>query len=456
MSNLFPSQQETADAVSASFAEKPDSVVMLRGPSGLGKSTVVSAVAEREERSLTEVSAWRDLSEYSNAIGVAEENRWSGSLVESITRVRDSAWRVMATTPPGSTLTEDLGNANIPVTEITLRPLEESEIDDWIDARRPKTTDEERGLLHRYSLGVPLLLERILETAPVTHETAKTALSAYIRGLSQAHHIFADTPVAFQQVMSEFLGTHLRKPPDDLSWEKLQADLWKDVDPLSAIHEASVDHALPLCPDTVERYREWLTQNDGTFVSIYLPKTEGRTQEIMEELGLDDRDIVDPFGGRLKNYKGTGRKVSFFRTAASPYQTKPVIRGFEGISLNAQMLNRFLRSQGTGSCNPYEFDSCGKSGEISLAEGADPFLLVSYDHEGMHRNPLRIGLGTETYLQHKAIPYQVRYGNGGIWHYDPATRSVTNVMSAEEFDAFNVIEYDEDSGEEPPDFLDEE
>lgn len=283
--------------------------------------------------------------------------------------------------------------------------MEQTEIEEWIEKRRPETTSAERDLLHRYSLGVPLLLERMMQNAPATPEIAKMALATYISGIAKSHHLFGGNTADFRQNVIAFFAEHLRKPPQDLPWEIVHQSLRKNNDPLEVIHKSRADHTLPLCAGTVDRYREWTEIPDETFVNIFIPSTQGKTREMMDDLGLNEHDIVDNYEGRLKAFNATGRKVAFFRTATTPYE-QPIIRGCEGRGLNARFLNMFLRANNIGSCNPYAFDSFGdRSGEVVLAPGADPFLLTSYDHEGLHRNPLCIGLGTETYLQHKGLVY---------------------------------------------------
>ncbi len=447
MSSLLPSQERAAESIEQILTDAPDAVVIVNGCSGLGKSTIVSSVAARSNRTIVPISAWGNPEKYSDALAVDEYNEHNRDFLETVAEVRALAWRTLVLSKPKSDIEERLAAANIPSKAISLEPLEPSEIDTYIASTHPEATATERGLLHSHSLGIPLLLERMTKSAPVTKRVAETVLGGYIGGLINTHGLLrGETDEDVQENVRQFLRTHLKKPPEGLDWPAIMKSSWEFNTPLSVMNKARVPNAVPKCEATVERYEAWMRDKEAAMLSIFLPSTEGKTSTIMQELGLDDRDIVSDYEGRLRAFGGNGRKVAFFRTDKSTYG-RPMVLGFEGRHLNAQFLDLFLQAQSLGSCDYFGFGSGGDgSGNIDIKESADPLLLTSYDHEGLYHNPLCIGLGAETYLQSKGISYQVRYGMGDVFSYDPVTNTLQKCMDADTFNKPHTSrwEHDED------------
>jgi hypothetical protein len=401
----------------------------------MGKSTIAAAIAKRSGRRIQEVSAWATADRYADTLAILEAaHEQRASVVEPIMTARHSAWRTLVLAQAGNNIATQLSEAKIPVRAFIVHPLNKAEIDAWGRTTIPVITDHELGMAHYYSGGIPLLLERILENVPITEHGALEALTSYIVSYCRQQQIFGSPADLDQHIRGDFHTSGITLPTD-IPWEKVQTAVFNHHhDPLAVLGNVHAPFAIPRCSTTSDRYREWVEKREVAILSIFLPSTQGKTQTMKEDLGLNLWDVVDRFEGRLKSFGGNARKVSFFSTNREN-GGQPAIRGFEGCGMNAKMLDLFLRAHGVGECNYISFDSNGEmKGEITLTSDADPFLLVAYDHEGMYHNQLCIGLGAETYLQAHDIPYNVRYGMGDVWSYDPAHHSMAVFMEKSAFE----------------------
>jgi hypothetical protein len=436
---LYPSQQHTADELSAKLSSSPDTAILLKGLPGQGKSTIVNEVSSK--RGVIESPLY--MAEHAEAedlpLFIVSEGRDDREIIQAMTDYRSKIASVILIERLNGTRAVDLTSKGIQVAELSLTPLLGEEIDNMINSMHPECRDEERALIQKYSLGIPLLVEKMIQSRPVDKRVAELILTGYISSISLRDLPSSHEYLSWKKLVDDFFQEHFQvQIPSGVLSEDMYKSMWEVGNPSVCIAKSNAEHSVPIAPETVPLYEDWLTlqRNDKfapNWVSVFVPDTGDTIDDLLHELDINDHHHCS--NNRMKEFGASGRKVSFYYHKNAEFEwDRGGIDGGEGQGMCAELLDLYLQHGELGTCQYRDQSHLGDSkASVEIAEGNHPFMILSYDHEGLYRNPVAVGLCTETYLQGKGIPYHVRYGKGDIHQYNPETQSMTTLMTPEEF-----------------------
>ncbi len=397
---LYPSQAAAKDLLKQSLVTNTVSVV--DGMSGAGKSTVVQAAFAETEPGMD-----------------IESSRVHTKLADVRKAVTDGM-RVVILAPPGgaSSVPEEFAAAPT----MTVRNLNAGELDAWMNAVEPPLLPEERNVIVRYSLGVPLLVERLCKARPITQAAG-----------------FAHCVIALQQVIESCrLGGHERIPrlqevlsryadfpaPDDVlpmlaDWEHAR----KRSNAVSILNRRlyqGKELPVPATTQLFALYDEWIERkpNEPNF-DLFLEHAEnaeallgviGYCQYPQKDTVLSRFIMADARKGATyyKQFGHFGRQMDN-RTSDNEYET-------------VEAMLSLARAGGLEATVKMETIWQREVPRVQLPQDVSPLYVHKHDHTPDDVVPVAYAI--ECGLQQAGLSYVVRYDKQ-VFRYDPAAKAYT-------------------------------
>jgi len=401
------SAEEQAVAI---YQQQPNSTIVLRGLSGMGKTTTAKGIVERigeDDIKIIDDEVYRDTREISK---ISDGIR-SGAM-KAIICVRPKV------SQEGTPIITSLGNVEHDIEYIDVATMTDEEIERMATTINPRIEKEQLKSIVEFSLGIPLLVSNMSTSRDVTRKACMDYLRMYLNQ-EFTYRIKTKSPETIVDIIKTATGRDI--PKEFL--EEIALSLGKSsLKDSYFIHPPLfVEYPIPISERTSEVYRELGEECDCVRIRIF---TKGVSREIVTgELGFSGYQDFDNAPSRIGLFSGTLRKTSAnFKDriygSESPYAFSPVgnVPCPERLKINMDGFEATLRSRRI---------STGKE---------EPVLFETHDHTELNDNQMKIGYALETYFQGVKIPYVVSYGyrKGKEWIlktfvYNPETQKLEEV-----------------------------
>lgn len=293
-----------------------------------------------------------------------------------------------------------------------------------------------------YSMGVPLLIERLTSDATLTEDSAEIIAVEYLR------QNFPGTP---KDDLQEELPTYLEiQPPiqvierlteiDLMQPKHIYQDLGRVLERKKALEKKGIFEESPLflAPQSVEIYNQMLALSGSDVlveIDIFVPElTHEEYLKLGEALGFIEkdgsyiwpvRDIGWAFdiGTRIKMFSADERKVRMWvchpdgnesALVTFPYQADDIKRKAKNYT------NEFIS----------HYSPLKPTKNINISR----LLVHSHEHSGITHKPALIGWMVESLLQQRGIPYLV--DNQTLekkYYYNPSDKKIRTLKESEIF-----------------------
>lgn len=396
---LFEGQQLVVDNAVESLRAGRNPVV-LEGLSGFGKSLIVSHIADTLGRAMAVIhfpkdiwgEAWQRV-DVDDKIAVLDIEP---SFYDSVPRIvqeikgRAGAVIVLANVEQGSLdysqippkrrkpeLSQTLG-----VDPLKLPALSEAEVAIFAKELNPDISDADLALVQKFSLGISLLVKRMVQYP----QYAETMLGNYITGYFRLYGANANALARRDQIpeiLERWTGKKIPIETIERYFEESRNRTLAGQIPRGAL--TKVEHPFPVCAETVELY-ERLCREPGD-LTIIIPDIE--LDVFMNDLGVAGWTRSQRGSRRFEHFGlghgGDGKTFAAYREG----DREPRVFGCETTA--DSRLKNILRKAPAG----------GNLG-----------VVFSRDHEGILGCQVKAGYATETFLQGIGIRYLVTYEFG--------------------------------------------
>ncbi len=423
---LTASQQQCALEIREFLRDQdPQKLVVLKGLRGQGKSSIARQAAELLEWKHHEFASHSIKYEtFGDAVAAEgphllamEEGFQKEDLTEGIASARGRVSGVIVLARPfHSDAGEAATESGATILSKQAPGLQDDEIIQFARTLRPNLTDQELDVLREYSLGVPLLIQQIINSMErVTADEAAVICAQYLLKMDFSSNRLPREDIF--EILNECVGGHVqRKIPDALRTSELFV---AERSPLRDVNLSKVPHGFPRCPDTLGRYQRWVEtakEDRDTHFSLFVPRlTQKEFEALAEEYKLDHNHCFG-YKGRVYMLAGSTRKTNVLMHEMS----RAELTAGEKLPLAARDLHRYLKSNNAGECpaaeNPWHSHDDRYVIELNDPNNF-PFYVYSVDHAICHQ--LGIGLAIESDLQHRKLAYQVGLGGRTYDSYDP-------------------------------------
>lgn len=416
---LFEGQQEVVKQAVAAIGSG-QGLVALEGLSGFGKSLIVSQIADTLGMALAVIhfpkevwgKAWQRVDVDNKVVVLDIEPSFYDSVPRIVQEIKDRAAAVivLANVEQGSLdhsqsppkrreieLSEALG-----VDPLKLPALNEAEVAIFAKELNPNISDADLALVQKFSLGISLLVKRIVQYP----QHAEAMLRNYITGYFRLYKAKADALARRDQVpeiIERWTGRKISMATIERYFNETGHDrtLAGEI-PRGAL--TKVEHPFPVCAETVELY-ERLCREPGD-LTIIIPDIE--RDIFMNDLGVVGWNRSER-GSQRFEYFGLGDGGNKTFAAYREGDREPQVFGCETTA--DSRLKDILRKAPAG----------GNLG-----------VVFSRDHEGVLGDQVKTGYATETFLQGRGIRYLVTYEfgdprDGGerlMFEFDPKKRGM--------------------------------
>lgn len=349
--------------------------------------------------------------------------------------------RVVILAQAGTNTTNMAADVGVTPQIVKVRGITAEEANAWLDGIEPACLLEEKECILRYSLGVPLLIERFCNQRPITQASALPLCIIYLQNLIEECHLGGeDRNEKLRQILSEYSDFAI--PDDALS--KLADCKWarRTNTPISTLHSLLNDGAelpTPVSLQIFELYEEWLRNHaDEPSFDVFVQDIQS-AEEVLENIGYcecpdrtatlrrfifaDARKGATFFARRGENFS---RKMDNSTTDSDSYLYPIIMKLARTLGMNAQL----------GTKEVFGREVC----ELQLDGSQKSLFLHKHDHTP--RDVMPVAYTVECALQHLGVAYIAQY-NDKLFCYDPQKKSYEPV------DAKNVDYFRELYGELP-------
>lgn len=403
---IYPSQEATGRLLAERLAED-NGAVLLQGLSGSGKSLVAEEAmrADKEKLIIDAGMVWSRTDDIRKAVAhrcsivILADPSVSIEWVELIQQ-------------------ELLMNPKI----IQMRSLTPTEVVAWLDTATPKLEEDERSLITKYSLGLPLLIERFLTHRPLTRETALLHCVTYLQGvLNQSGFMGKNRDIALRDIIAGYSDSPI---PDDVIPLLADAEMGRTGDtPISLLHSRLSEGAEFPTPTTLQLfdlYGEWLAlhKDEPNFDVLVLSMPDA--EAFLDTIGYSDE-------GRFGDHDLKRFICADARKGATFYPRFEDGTMCQQMNNNSDSLDSWLQTRMLELAR-----SSGVEAKVTQRESFDrdivevqistpsPLYLHKHDHTPSVVMP--VAYTVECALQARGVPYIVRY-NDVLFRFDPEKKA---------------------------------
>ncbi len=420
---LFPSQTQAKDALNTCLDR--GQMAYLQGLSGTGKSFIAQqALSERE--------------------GLIVESRGVRDRVVEIRNAVECKVRVVILAQPGTNTADMAENIGVPSQTVKVRGLSAVEIGAWLDGVHPACSPEEREYIFRYSLGVPLLIERLCVQRPVTRASALTQCVVYLQDLIEECHLGGkDRDDRLRQILGEYTNVPV---PDDVLLRLADCESRRHRGtPMSTLHSRLLPGSELPTPATLQifdLYEEWLHDHpDEPSFDVFVRQVPD-AEAFLEDIGY--RSHPDPAATLKRFIFADARKgATFYGRSGRPFSRVMDNSTSDSDSHIYPVILKLARASGTnatlGTKEVFGRETC----VLNVDDSQDSLFLHKHDHTPWDVMP--VAYTVECALQQLGASYIVQY-NRKTFRYDPHKKSY-EPLEAADVDFFRELYGPEDGDE---------
>lgn len=401
---LFPSQQRAADALRTRTDANAGAVV-LRGLSGMGKSTVAEHALQPHEHVVLDAGMPR----------------------KELLALRDAVARGVRSVllaQPDQPL--DSIDAPLHPEEVRLQGLLPQEVDAWLEQCSPALTPEERVMVQTYSLGVPLLLKRILSQRPVAANTAYVECAAYLQ--TALDNLATDDAGDIEAQVRALVARemHVQALPEDIlrllcSKVFFSEKQRKPLALLTSRLNRGAQMPIPRSPQLLELYEIWSSEHPNEPAFDVLVDHVQNAQEFLDRLGYAEvpnmRTALLGAFVLADSRKGAACAPDQWSTDMR-YQLNNSGGGGSENWMNARLLE-LARASGYES-RPVKSNTFGREQILITIPGLpSPLYIHKHDHTPSMVMPVAYVIECE--LQRLELSYSVRLSDRS-YRYDPRSQ----------------------------------
>ncbi len=395
---LYPSQAAAKDLLKQSLGTNPISVV--DGMSGAGKSTVVQAA-------FAETQPGMDI----------ESSRVHTRLAEVRTAVANGI-RVVILTPPGGAVSVPAEFESAP--RMTVRNLNASELNAWMNAVEPSLQPEERDIIVRYSLGVPLLVERLCKARPITQAAGFAHCVIALQQVIESCHLGGQERIPrLQEVLSRYTDF---LPPDDVlpmlaDWEHAR----KRSNAVSILNRRlyqGKEMPVPATTQLFALYDAWIERKpDEPTFDVFVEHAEN-AEALLGVIGYCQHPQNDTVLSRF--IMADARKGATYYQQFGRFGRQMDNRTSDNESETVEAILSLARAGGLEATVKMETIWQREVPRVQLPQHVSPLYVHKHDHTPDDVVP--VAYAVECGLQQAGLSYVVRYDKQ-VFRYDPTTKT---------------------------------
>jgi hypothetical protein len=422
---LYPSQEVAQESLRHSLSTHEISI--LQGLSGSGKSLVAEDVMADGDRGII--------------MECGEVN------MTNLDRIKDAITaklRVVLLAQPETDFSYIHEHVSADTGGVHMRSLSAADVETWMNGVQPELSPDERDCILEYSLGIPLLIDVLCKTRPITRTSALPKCAVYLQTMIETSFLAgSDYKEKLQTILADY--TDFVVPTDVLAMLAEHRMTRGTNTPLSLLHtKLSPEKELPMpsSEQLLDVYAQWLEHAPKEpSVNIFVPNMPEPKQVLME-IGFSDEanektSLLSTFLLLSNLQKGT----TFYAEPGLPFMQQ--MSTFMRDNYIDDSLTTMARTSGvTVTLKRSEFNPRRINVNVDSATA-----LFLHKHEHTQNEVMPVAYTVECYLQQKGIAYTVQY-NEKMFRYDPTLKTY-EPLTVEKVDCWKEIFDKEDASENP-------
>ncbi|MDB4978209.1 MAG: hypothetical protein JWM56_395 [Candidatus Peribacteria bacterium] len=428
---LYPSQERTREALAKDIDSHQFTI--LEGLSGSGKSLITSkAIAG----SGYQVSVMEGSDVLRRPEGIRQ---LIGGQIKAVILAQPSV--------NAGAFDKKLG-MSLPALKV--RCLSADEVMSWFDSVEPALLPDEREYILKYSLGVPLLIERFLANRPVTQPAGIVQCVAYLQNIIDECFLARKSRnEELQQIIATY--TDFGIPSDVLSVLCDCEEARRKTNAIGTIHSRLATNKEIPTPQSLQLfslYDTWLERHpDEPSFDVFVRDVPD-AEKLLEEIGYcshpDKQALLRRFVGADARKGATyysnprfnidfGRQMDNYSASDDAYLPKSILTLARAAGVTASLKVKKIFGQDIPV--------------VQLPEA--PTALFVHKHDHTPRDVMPVAYTIECALQKAGVPYAVRYNNAAFI-YNPEKTSY-NPLETPKINSYRELYGDLTDNDEWPD-----